>query len=351
MEIIKSKTGNTLELKIYHDFDINLRSIWQDFYNSAGGNYNLSFDWCNCWLKYYGHKKKPFIITLWKDNEIKLLAPFYIYANNLYLIGSYPDMYDEFNILFKEEKYINDLADYIIFEKKFGVDFKYINSKSQFATIFMRKIDGAPFFYKKIYKFIPKPSVDLNMEFKKRLLGRVKRGKSKINSKYHKEAALEFISQRDEDTLDEFINLHKKRWNGGLFSKAKVEDFIKEIFLSTDLLLLARLYFIEDNTTIAYDLAYKDSDERLWGYQAAHNDEFLDISPSILIMHSVMSKAKQLGFKSYDLGRGGYEYKYDFATQDCILFNLATYKYRLGQQIFELALNFMRRVLRFFKTI
>jgi len=352
MEMLKNKTGNMSELKIYNDFDNNLRSICQDFYNSVDGNYNLSFDWCKCWFKYYGNKKKPFIITLWKDNEIKLLAPFYLYKNKLYLIGStYPDFYIESNILSREDKYINDLADYIIFEKRFGVDFKYLNAESSFAKIFMRKLQRASFLHKKIYGFDMTPSVDLSMEFKKRVLGRVKKGKTKAKNKYHKEVAIEFISERNEDTLDEFISLHKKRWNGGFFSQYNVEKFIKEIFLSTDLFLLARLYFKEDNTTLAYDFIYKNSCQRLLGYQGAYNSEFSEISPNILILYDVMIKAKQLGFKSYDLGSGGFEYKYDFATQDFILFNIITNQYQPGQEFLESLLNFTRKFLKSLKII
>lgn len=350
MEMLKNRTGNILELKIYNDFDINFKSIWQDFYNSVGNNYNLSFDWCNCWFKYFGKNKKPFIITLWKDNEIKLLAPFYLYKNKLYLIGcSYPDFFVETNVLFREPKYINDLADYIIYEKKFGVDFKYLNSESLFTKIFMRKLQGASFLYKKIYGFDLEPGVDLSKEFKKRVLERVKKGKNKAKNKYNKEIAIEFVSERNEDTLDEFITLHKKRWNGGFFSQDKVEDFIKELFLSTDLILLARLFFKEDNSTIAYDFIYKNSYQSLYGYQGAYNDEFSDISPFILMMHEVMTEAKQFGFKSYDLGSGGFEYKYDFATQDFILFNIITNEYGSGQKFLESLLNFARKLLRSLK--
>ena len=282
MKTIKTSKRADLEVKIYNDFNIELRNIWKEFYTTIGGNYNLSFDWCYIWFKYYGQDKKPFIISLWKDNEIKLLAPFYIFADKLYLIGSYPDLYDEFNIIFKEKIYINDLVHYIIFEKKYCVDFKFINTDSEFAKIFMQKISDTPFLRTKIYGFVPKPSVDLNIEFKKRLTGRIKRGQSKAKTKYNKEIALEFISARNKDTLDEFITLHKNRWNGGWYTQENVEDFTREIFLSTDLVLLARLYFKEDNRTIAYDFIYKDSSNRLWGNQAAHNSQFLDISPSIL---------------------------------------------------------------------
>ena len=63
-------------------------------------------------------------------------------------------------------------------------------------------------------------------------------------------------------------------------------------------------------------------------------------------MHDVMKAALEFGFKSYDLGKGGYLYKYDFATQDSIMFNIAVNKYSSKLAFLDSSLNIIRKILR-----
>jgi hypothetical protein len=126
------------EFKVFYDFnDENLIKNWKTLYNK-GANYNLSYEWCNIWFKHFVKRKKPYIITLWKNNELKLLAPFYIKNGRLTLIGTKPDLYDEFNILYETIEYIDELINYIQ-NNKLEINFKYINSESEIGKIIIKR--------------------------------------------------------------------------------------------------------------------------------------------------------------------------------------------------------------------
>lgn len=131
-------TCETNRLKIYDEFETGLVKCWKELYNK-GANYNLSYEWCYVWAKYFIKKnRRLYIITLWKNETLKLLAPFYISDNRLFLIGTEPDLYDEFNVLYEEDKYIDELLKYIE-DNRLEATFNYLNTQSVFAKNFMRQ--------------------------------------------------------------------------------------------------------------------------------------------------------------------------------------------------------------------
>jgi len=72
-------------IKIFTNIDDSLRDDWKRLY-LAGANYNLSPEWCDLWVKWFlTREKKLYIITFWKNNELQLLAPFYIALSDFHL--------------------------------------------------------------------------------------------------------------------------------------------------------------------------------------------------------------------------------------------------------------------------
>src|ERR1035437_3420633 len=106
-----SDNKNLSGIKVYTEFDSFLVKSWKDLYNK-GANYNLSYEWCSLWFKYFNKKKELYIITYCEDGALKMLAPFYKRKNTVSLIGTKPDLYDEFGIIYESEKYISKLLAY-----------------------------------------------------------------------------------------------------------------------------------------------------------------------------------------------------------------------------------------------
>ena len=116
--------------KIFYDFS-DIKPYWDELY-AKGGNYNLSYNWCYIWYKNFSKSKRPYIITFWQNKKLVLLAPFYLKNNRLSLIGTKPDMYDEFGILCDDVKIIDRLIDYIL-GQSLEMNFKHVNAESVFA--------------------------------------------------------------------------------------------------------------------------------------------------------------------------------------------------------------------------
>ena len=138
---LASTVKNQVNIIIYDTFDEHLIKKWRDLY-LKGANFHLSFEWCSIWFKYFNKNRKLQIITIWDDNkELKLLAPFYLEKNKLYLIGSVWDYINEFDLLYENEKYLNNLLDYLI-QEKIDVYFKYLNNESHLGKTIIKKISS-----------------------------------------------------------------------------------------------------------------------------------------------------------------------------------------------------------------
>ena len=230
---------NTTTLKIYNEFDEHFVNEWQKLYVVLKGNYNLSSEWCSIWFKHFKKKdKKLFIYTIWEKGQLKLVAPFYLKSQVLYLIGSKPDFYDEFNILSTSDDYKEEVVN-DIFSKKLKVDFRIVNPENNFIKIFLRKLENEKEFSRKIYYSTIKTRADSNFEFSKSFSKDIRSKITKFKNKYKQKPFFEFEIDKKVGFLEEMLGFHKKRWS--LFRSKDNELFIKDVYYNTDLLLLSRL--------------------------------------------------------------------------------------------------------------
>ena len=312
---------NTTNLKIYSEFDEYLLNEWQKLFELLKASYNLNPEWCSIWFKHFGDKsKKLFIYTLWEDDELKLLAPFYLKDKVLHLIGSKPDFYDEFNILSTSVQYTEEVVNDIL-DKKLKVDFIHVNAESDFIKFFLRKIENNNKFSKKIYYSTLKPQADSDFKFEKSFAYRIKRKITSSNNKFNQKLNFEFEASKDSGFFEEMLFWHKKKWT--LFQSKEKELFIKDIYYNTDLLLVSRLSHENSESSISFQLSYKYFD-RISIMASTFDPSFEIISPSLLIHYHFFNEAFEKGYNLIDFGVGAYSYKYNFMNSESINLSIKT---------------------------
>ena len=323
----KEFIGLNYGIKVFEELDEALVSVWQDFYNK-GANYNLSPEWCQLWFKYFAKKQKLHIITFWEDRDLKLLAPFQIYRDRLSLIGTKPDLYDEFNILYQDSKYIDKLLEYID-QNKFEINFRHVNSETEIAKHLIKR------FYAKGVKQIShvtetKPYIYGSFSTQKTVESDIKRCRKNTVKHYKEDYSFEYSVENKQDFIDEFIAFHTYRWNGGMFiKKANLINFFKDVLLNTNSAVLSRLYFSESNKNAAFGFGYLDSSNKYWYSMTAYNHEYKKVSPGKVMLFEMINETFNKGMVYFDFGRGSEAYKNWFSNRESILFNIATYKHRI----------------------
>jgi hypothetical protein len=313
--------------EIFHDFSDDIKPYWDELY-TKGGNYNLSYDWCRIWYKNFPKNKKPYIITFWQDKELYMLAPFYLKNNRLSLIGTKPDMYDEFDILYREVKIIDKLIDYIL-TQGLEMNFKHMNAESILAKKLINKLAG--------YGIVKNAGVSetqlvLTESFSTENIVKsdIRRCKNHLFKDLNTEYVFEFETEKSEKIIDELIKFHKFRWNGGMLEKkAGLENFVREIALNDDNLIISRLSISTTNETAAYCMGYvnkKDASPTSYNASiATYNAKFKKYAPGKILYFELIPATFQKGITKFGFGRGSEPYKRNFASDEQILFNLETY--------------------------
>lgn len=305
---------------VYTNFDNDLISHWNNLY-SSGANFNLSYEWCSIWNKYFGKNKSLYIITCWDNGQLMALAPFYKKRNRLFLLGTKPDLYDEFGILYQNENSLDAIFTHIR-DNKLDFFFKHISSASEIGKYIIEWLGNSGI--KNISEVSEtKPFVNEGFSPKRKMKDDIKRCTN--NAQKYNNEPLEFVSDspKDETLIKHFISLHKKRWNGGfLVKKQNIESFITEIFMKSDAVKLSRLFFKESGKSIAYHLGYMDSNNVLWSSMPAYDTEYKKISPGKVLLFNVISEYFNNNSARFDFGRGSEPYKMWFSTDKAVLFNI-----------------------------
>jgi len=329
--------------KVFNTFaDEILVQNWKNLYNK-GANYNLSCDWCRIWFKHFGKNKKLYIITLWKNNELKLLAPFYVRGGRLTLIGTKPDLYDEFNILYEKSEYIDEFIDYLQ-KNKLDINFRYVNSESEFGKIIVKRfsqrgirqvshvLETKPVLIKEKFSFKRKQKDDNT------------RCKNNAVKLFDEALKFEYQAERKKEYVDEFIDFHKARWGGGLFDrKPKVADFMQDLILNTDFSILSRLSLEKSDKTVAYHFGFVDSAKKFWSSMPTYDINYKQISPGKVLLFDLISQTLSGDIEKFDFGRGSEPYKNWFCNYEEILFNITTFQTK--KNIMKIR-NFINKILR-----
>ena len=116
--------------------------------------------------------------------------------------------------------------------------------------------------------------------------------------------------------------------------------------LIKDIAFLSRLYFTKSNKSLAYCFWYLDSNNKLWYYISAIDPNYKNIGTGKILIQCLANESQVRGYKSIDLGRGSQYYKYRFANQDTLLYNLITYNNnKIAYKIRKITDNFTQKAL------
>lgn len=327
-EIIDKKENIIIAdgFKVFHNFyDENLINSWNILYNE-GANYNLSPDWCRIWFKYFGKNQQLHIVTVWKNNKLRLLAPLYLKGGRLNLIGTKPDLFDEFNILYEKPQLIDEFIEYIQ-NNSLDVNFRYVNCESEFGKILIKRFSQKGI--KQVSQVLETKPVIIKekFSFKRKQKDDNVRCKNNTAKLFDENLKFEFQTEKTPEYVQQFIEFHKARWSGGMFvKKAKLTDFIEDLILNTDFTVLSRLYLEKSNKTIAFHLGFMDSSKKFWSSMPAYDINYRQISPGKVLLYDLISYVFENNFIKFDFGRGSEPYKNWFCNYEEILFNISTFQ-------------------------
>lgn len=312
--------------KVFHSFeDEILVKNWNKLYNK-GANYNLSYDWCRIWFKHFGKNKKLHIITLWKNNELKSLAPYYERVGRLTLIGTKPDLYDEFNILYEKTENIDELIDYLQ-HNKLDVNFRYVNSESEFGKTIVKRFSQRGI--KQVSHVLETKPVIIKekFSFKRKQKDDNTRCKNNAVKLYGEGLKFEFQAEKEKKYVDEFIEFHKARWGGGLFvRKPQIANFLQDLVLNTDFSVLSRLSLENSDKTVAYHFGFMDSAKKFWSSMPTYDINYKQISPGKVLLFDLITDIFSGDIEKFDFGRGSEPYKNWFCNYEEVLFNITTFQ-------------------------
>jgi hypothetical protein len=317
-----NKNEETIE--IYQNITDELYSAWAKLYQ-AGAGYNLSPCWCKTWLKYFGNSENVKIITIWEQQELKLLAPFYTRMNKLTLIGTKPDLYDEFNILYKDKKYLEKLINYIK-SNNYQLNFRHLDSESEFSKELIKYISGNAINQQSHVDetkfFILKDNFNPSGSFK----GDVSRCKRNIAKDKDEKYIFEFRTEKTDELINQFIKFHIQRWGGGMLeNNSAIVEFLKDI-LKSDLTVLSKLYLSKTNETAALAIGYLDSNNKYSYSMPTYNAAYSKYSPGKVFLYELINAVFENGINCFDMGRGSEPYKSWVTDQQSILFSIKTNK-------------------------
>lgn len=321
--------------------DENLINNWKNLYNK-GANYNLSYEWCKIWFRHFGNENSLNIITLWKNNELKLLAPLYFRRGRLSLIGTKPDLYDEFNILYEKPENIDELFDYLQ-QNNLDIHFRYINTESEFGKTLVKRFSQRGI--KQVSHVLETKPVIIKekFQFKRKQKDDNVRCKNNSVKLFGEELIFDFSPEKKPEYVDEFVQFHKARWGGGLFErKPKIAGFIQDLVLNTDFCILSRIYLNNSNKTVAYHLGFIDSKQTFWSSMPTYDVNYSRISPGKVLLYDLIDSVFSGDINKFDFGRGSEPYKNWFSNYEEVLFNITTFQSR--NKILKIR-NFINKIL------
>ena len=171
-------------------------------------------------------------------------------------------------------------------------------------------IDSKPFFQYGKYKVKKKEKDDIT------------RCKNNSEKKFGMMTSFGMVNKSDKSEIENFIAMHKKRWDGGPFNDLhNFEYFIKEM-INSDLVFLFKVQ-LNDSTNLAYHFLYKGSSQTLVSSIPTYNVNYKELSPGKVLLYEIIEYFEDKNILCFDFGRGAESYKYWFSDEVDLLFNVS----------------------------
>lgn len=359
-EVIDDYAGfpNELNIKVLttdREFD-NMKDAWDELLEHPGIQTHIfqTFEWQRIWWDYFGANCELHIVTIWYQEELVGIAPFFVETTSVLGIYQYRKLQfigcsvPESDIAGAFSNYSpTDYLDFIIrpdyMEESVEILLAYLNdSLVAFDQIELNELSEEGIFIKEV---LPKLKED-NWSYRQRkreVCPQISLPKSidkylddldrkvRYELRYSKRAVCEkdlfrvFEVNNTEEleiAFRRFVDLHQERWNKqgypGAFADPQYEYFLKEVgtaFLDRGWLKMTTAIDHEDEC-IAVDFAFAFKD-KVYDYQKAFDadSDLAKYSPGRALTYFLIEDAIIDKKESVDLLRGGEKYKMRLADK------------------------------------
>ncbi len=359
-----------------------IKADWDSFIDeNSASNVFLSHNWIASWIAYFLNGKRGrqlFIIVEYDDNgnTIKSIAPFYIDVFFLvfkclrFISDDYSDYLGIpvnntlFNILDEINSYLN--TKYSGFKEirkkgknRFRADIIYLKqvSEEQNGKILKYGKDkfnltnksGGDCYYVPLPHTIKEYMEGFNSKQRYNILKRVKDAEKEdiryisISIKTGNDSNIDHNNMDHLDHyLEEFFNLHQKRWNKkgkqGVFHNDNIKAFFVNLFTVLYDNGILNLSFLKYNDKLIAGSACFDIKDKRQVYLPGFDPEYSFLQPGIVLTYYNIREAISLNYKEFDFLKGSEDYKRRFLAIKRTNYKIYLYKTEIIYLIFKLNL-------------
>jgi CelD/BcsL family acetyltransferase involved in cellulose biosynthesis len=323
-----------MKYTLHKDFSEITPQEWNDLLSgSITDTPFLRYEYQQTWWEHRGGGEWPnarlVLVTAREDGKLIGIAPLFLSQYDgqsaLLLIGSI-EISDYLDLIVRMEdhsRFINGLLDFLtltLTDNWRGVDWYNIPDSSTTLTALKEEASKRGWSHlEEMYR--PTPRIALNGDFEE-YLGRVeKKQRHEIRRKMRRAEESErgvrwYISDMKdvEAEIDVFLGLMEHDQGKAGFLHDDMRAQMRAVIRAAHENGWLWLAFLEaDGQRIAAALNF-DYNNKLWGYNAGVNRDFMDLSPGWVLLGHVLQWACENKRTEFDFMRGGEDYKYRFGA-------------------------------------
>ena len=321
-----------MEYKLHKDFsELNVQE-WNDLLkDSVSDTPFLRHEYQRIWWEHRGggewQNAQLVLVSAREDGRLVGIAPLFIaeYESKpaLLLIGSI-EISDYLDLIVRMEnhsRFLTGLLDFLassFADSWSAIDWYNLPDSSPTLAALKTESEIRGWTHlEEIYR--PTPRIALNGDFEEYLSRVEKKQRHEIRRKMRRAIESErgvrwFISDMadPEAEIDAFLKLMEQDSNKAGFLREPMRTQMREIICAAHENGWLWLAFLEaDGQRIAAALNF-DYGNKLWGYNAGVNRDFMDLSPGWVLLAHILQWCCENGRYEFDFMRGDEEYKYRF---------------------------------------
>jgi len=325
-----------MKYTLHKDFSEINSQEWNDLLSgSITDTPFLRYEYQSVWWEHRGGGEWLFqnahlvLVSAREDEKLIGIAPLFISEYDgrsaLLLIGSI-EISDYLDLIVRMEdhaRFVAGLLDFLALslpDSWSGLD--WYNLPDSSPTLAALKAESAQRGWTHLEEmYRPTPRIALNGSFDEYLSRVEKKQRHEIKRKMRRAEASErgvrwYISDLDdvESEIDSFLGLMEHDADKAGFLHDAMREQMKAIIHTAHKNGWLWLAFLEaDGQRIAANLNF-DYNNKLWGYNAGVNRDFMDISPGWVLLGYVLQWACENNRSEFDFMRGDEDYKYRFGA-------------------------------------
>ena len=323
-----------MEYTLHKDFSQITAQEWNDLLQgSVSDNPFLRFEYQRTWWEHRGGNEwkqaELVLVTAREDGRLVGIAPLFLAEYDgrpaLLLNGSI-EISDYLDVIVQTEdhaRFISGLFDFLastLTDNWSAVDWYNLPDSSTTLTALKMEAEKRGWTHlEEMYR--PTPRIALNGDFDEYLSRVEKKQRHEIRRKMRRaeesgRGVRWYISSMDnvEGEIDSFLSLMEQDQGKAGFLHDPMRDQMKAVIRTAHENGWLWLAFLEaDGQRIAAALNF-DYNNKLWGYNAGVNRNFMDLSPGWVLLGNVLQWACENKRTEFDFMRGDEEYKYRFGA-------------------------------------